>query len=232
MNRRSMKTWTSQADTATHLRTLVGLARCGLSPTLFWWTNATLVAAAETVHVVREKVVEQNAEVIDLCKTLDRFSASDVVVATEVATSEQGCCDSAVRNNGMAQMCTGKTLGRFSAVATVVAASEQRCCVSAQPSNGMAQMCPGTPLDRTTDEEVATKAATSGQGCCDSAQPSKGMAQMCFGSLRGAGDRRASKGKWGEEFVTCTVCQKQFRRSNRSYHMKSDFHMRAAGRQV
>jgi hypothetical protein len=58
VNRRSNKTRTSQADTATHLTTLVRLARCGLSPTLFWWTNATLVAAAETVHVVREKVVE------------------------------------------------------------------------------------------------------------------------------------------------------------------------------
>ena len=103
VHRRSKQTWVLQADTATHLTTLVGLARCGLSPTLLWWMNATLVAAAETVNVVREKVFEQHAQVINLCKTLDRFSAADVVVATVVATREQQ--RSTVPSNGMAQMC-------------------------------------------------------------------------------------------------------------------------------
>ena len=167
VHRRSKQTWTSQADTATHLTTLVGLARCGLSPTLFWWMNVTLAAAAETMHVVREKVFEQNAQVIHLCKTLDRFNATDdVVVATVAATSGQ-----------------------------------------------VAQMRPATD-----DVVVATVAATSGQ-----------VAQMRPCSPEDAGNTSIARVQWGNELVTCKVCNTQFRRSNRARHVKTIVHIAAVG---
>ena len=156
MHRRSMHTWSSQADATTHLTTLVETARCGLPPKFFWWMNVTIVAVAETLQVVREKACEQNTHVINLCKTLGRCSATDVVVAKVAAIG-----------------------------------SEQQC-FSSMSSNDMAHMRPSSS---------------------DAAGPK----------------RMSDKRHWGAMQVTCEDCGSIYRRSNRSYHLKSIAHVCAIG---